>query len=52
MHKKYYDKIADVILLHKLRDHDTIEEALSSYGEGADYGNKVLNDLLDIIQIK
>lgn len=52
MHKKYYDKIADVILLHKLRDHDTIEKALSSYGEGADYGNKVLNDLLDIIQIK
>ena len=52
MHKKYYDKIADVILLHKLKDHKTIEDALASYGEGADYGNKVLNDLLDIIQIK
>ena len=52
MHKKYYDRIADVILLHKLRDHKTIEDALASYGEGADYGNKVLNDLLDIIQIK
>jgi hypothetical protein len=52
MHKKYYDKIADVILLHKLKDHKTIEDALASYGEGAGYGEKVLNDLLDIIQIK
>tara|TARA_R100000329_G_scaffold19676_2_gene19395 strand:+ start:1856 stop:4231 length:2376 start_codon:yes stop_codon:yes gene_type:complete len=52
LHEKYYDKIADVILLHKLGDHDNIEDFLASYGEGADYADKVLNDLLDIIQIK
>jgi len=52
LHEKYYDKIADVILLHKLGDHDNIEDALASYGEGKDYSEKVLNDLLDIIQIK
>ena len=52
LHEKYYDKIADVILLHKLGDHDNIEYALASYGEGKDYSEKVLNDLLDIIQIK
>ena len=52
LHKKYYDKIADVILLHKLGDHDNIKDALASYGEGANYSDKVLNDLLDIMQIK
>jgi len=52
LHEKYYDKIADVILLHKLGDHDNIKDALASYGEGKDYSEKVLNDLLDIIQIK
>jgi hypothetical protein len=52
LHKKHYDKIADVILLHKLGDHDNIKDALASYGEGANYSNKVLNDLLDIMQIK
>ncbi len=52
LHQKYYDKIADVILLHKLGDHKNIKDFLASYGEGADYADKVLNDLLDIIQIK
>ena len=50
LHKKYYDKIADNVLMHKLGDHKTIEEALASYGEGANYSSKVLNDLLDIMQ--
>ena len=50
LHEKYYDKIADVILLHKLDDHDNIEDFLASYGEGADYASKVLNDLRDIMQ--
>ena len=50
LHEKYYDKIADVILLHKLGDHDNIEDFLASYGEGAGYANKVLNDLRDIMQ--
>jgi len=50
LHKKYYDKIADVILLHKLSDHNNIEDFLASYGEGADYADKVLNDLRDIMQ--
>ena len=50
LHEKYYDKIADVILLHKLRDHDNIEDFLASYGEGANYADKVLNDLRDIMQ--
>ena len=49
-HKKYYDKIADRVLMHKLGDHKTIEKALASYGEGANYSQKVLNDLLDIMQ--
>ena len=50
LHKKYYDKIADRVLMHKLGDHKTIEKALASYGEGANYSQKVLNDLLDIMQ--
>ena len=50
LHKKYYDKIADRVLMHKLGDHETIEKALASYGEGANYSQKVLNDLLDIMQ--
>jgi len=50
LHKKYYNKIADVILMHKLNDHETIEKALGSYGEGANYSQKVLDDLLDIMQ--
>jgi len=50
LHKKHYNKIADVILMHKLDDHSTIEKALGSYGEGANYSQKVLNDLLDIMQ--
>jgi len=50
LHKKYYDKIADRILLHKLKDHKNIKDALASYGEGANYSEKVLNDLLDIMQ--
>jgi len=50
LHKKYYDKIADRVLMHKLGDHKTIEAALASYGEGANYSQKVLNDLLDIMQ--
>ena len=50
LHEKYYDKIADVILLHKLDDHDNIEDFLASYGEGANYAEKVLNDLRDIMQ--
>ena len=36
--------------MHKLGDHKTIEKALASYGEGANYSQKVLNDLLDIMQ--
>ena len=50
LHEKYYDRIADIILLHKLRDHDNIEDFLASYGEGANYADKVLNDLRDIMQ--
>ena len=50
LHKKYYGKIADAILMHKLGDHSTIEKALGSYGEGANYSKKVLDDLLDIMQ--
>ena len=48
--KKHYDAVADAVLLHKLGDHDTIEKALASYGEGAEYSEKVLNDLLDLTQ--
>lgn len=51
-HKKYYEKIADVILLHKLSDHTDIKKALASYGEGLNYSEKVYNDLLDFTQIK
>ena len=51
-HKKYYEKIADVILLHKLGDHTDIKKALASYGEGLNYSEKVYNDLLDFTQIK
>ena len=50
LHKKHYDKIADRVLMHKLGDHKTIEEALASYGEGTNYSNKVLNDLRDIME--
>ena len=50
LHKKHYDAVADAVLLHKLGDHDTIEKALASYGEGAEYSEKVLNDLLDLTQ--
>ena len=50
LHKKHYDAVADAVLLHKLGDHNTIEKALASYGEGAEYSEKVLNDLLDLTQ--
>ena len=50
LHKKHYNAVADAVLLHKLGDHDTIEKALASYGEGAEYSEKVLNDLLDLTQ--
>jgi len=50
LHKKHYDVVADAVLLHKLGDHNTIEKALASYGEGAEYSEKVLNDLLDLTQ--
>ena len=51
LHKKYYEGISDKILRHKLKDHKTIEKALGSYGEGGNYSQKVLNDLLDSIQL-
>ena len=50
LHKKHYNAVADAVLLHKLGDHNTIEKALASYGEGAEYSEKVLNDLLDLTQ--
>jgi len=50
LHKKHYDAVADAVLLHKLGDHDTIQKALASYGEGEAYAEKVYNDLLDLTQ--
>ena len=53
-HKKYYDKIADLVLRQKLKDFKNkgIRPFLESYGEGEKYGEDVYNILLDKIQIK
>ena len=53
-HKKYYDKIADLVLRQKLKDYKNkgIRPFLESYGEGEKYGEDVYNILLDKIQIK
>ena len=45
LHKKYYDTIANITLMQKLRDHKTLEDALASYGEGKTYSQKVLENL-------
>ena len=50
LHKKHYNAVADAVLLHKLGDHKTIQDALASYGEGKEYSEKVYNDLLDLTQ--
>ena len=44
-HEKFYSIVADATLKQKLLDHDTLEEALSSYGEGLEYASKVLKNL-------
>ena len=44
-HEKSYDVVADMVLRLKLSDHNTLKEALASYGEGADYAEKVLAGL-------
>jgi len=44
-HENYYEAVSDAILKQKLLDHDTLEEALSSYGEGMEYASKVLKGL-------
>ena len=44
-HEKYYEVVSDATLKQKLLDHGTLEEALSSYGEGMEYASKVLKGL-------
>lgn len=44
-HDKYYEMVADVVLRQKLYDHDNLQDALASYGEGENYANKVLKNL-------
>ena len=42
-HAKYYDKIADLVIRQKLKDHKdkSLNEFLASYGEGQQYANDV-----------
>tara|TARA_A100001388_G_scaffold117514_1_gene86807 strand:+ start:7297 stop:9810 length:2514 start_codon:yes stop_codon:yes gene_type:complete len=44
-HKKFYEMVANATLKQKLLDHDTLEDAISSYGEGLEYASKVLKNL-------
>ena len=48
-HKKYYDKIADLVIRQKLKDHKdkSLKEFLASYGEGDQYAKDVEKILLD-----
>ena len=45
MHEQYYDDLSNLVLRQKLHDHDSLESALSSYGEGQKYANKVMSGL-------
>ena len=44
-HQQYYDIVADAVLRQKLRDHDNLDAALASYGEGKAYADKVKKGL-------
>ena len=44
-HEKFYEIVANATLKQKLLDHDTLEDAISSYGEGLEYASKVLKNL-------
>ena len=44
-HQQYYDIVADAVLRQKLRDHDNLDAALASYGEGKPYADKVKKGL-------
>jgi len=44
-HQQYYDIVADAVLRQKLRDHDNLDAALASYGEGKTYADKVKKGL-------
>lgn len=45
MHEEFYDVIGDIVLRQKLMDHDTLSQALASYGEGSGYAQKVMKGL-------
>lgn len=45
LHEKHYDTIANITLMQKLQDHDSLQKALASYGEGPNYATKVLRAL-------
>jgi len=45
LHEKYYETIANITLRQKLKDHNSLEKALASYGEGDSYASKVLSGL-------
>jgi hypothetical protein len=45
LHEQHYDTVADLVLRQKLADHDTLKDALASYGEGESYANKVMKGL-------
>lgn len=45
MHEQYYDDLSNLVLRQKLQDHDSLESALSSYGEGQTYAQKVMSGL-------
>ncbi len=45
LHEKYYETIANITLRQKLNDHNSLEKALASYGEGDSYARKVLRGL-------
>lgn len=45
LHEQHYDVVADLVLRQKLADHDTLKDALASYGEGESYANKVMKGL-------
>ena len=44
-HEEHYDVVADMVLRLKLSDHENLRDAISSYGEGSAYANKVLKGL-------
>jgi len=45
LHEKYYETIANITLRQKLKDHNSLQKALASYGEGDSYASKVLSGL-------